>query len=141
MWIKIAFALIQTTRIFDYKIQFFSTAKINKFGIPFWNYVKLTIMTETGWIVYKLPVWPTGFLKHVMKSILTKKKTHISNQKILIVGMFIFSLPRDFNNQRINHDHQVFDVFSGIFVEQFQHINFNVLFFLSAPMKVGNIES
>lgn len=90
--------------------------------------------------MYKLPVWPTGFLKHVMKSILTKK-THISNQKILIVGMFIFSLPRDFNNQRINHDHQVFDVFSGIFVEQFQHINFNVLFFLSAPMKVGNIES
>lgn len=55
--------------------------------------------------------------------------------------MFIFSLPRDFNNQRINHDNQVFDVFSGIFVEQFQHINFNVLFFLSAPMKVGNIES
>lgn len=69
------------------------------------------------------------------------QKTPISNQKILIVGMFIFSLPRDFNNQRINHDHQVFDVFSGIFVEQFQHINFNVLFFLSAPMKVGNIES
>lgn len=91
--------------------------------------------------MYKLPVWPTGFLKHVMKSILTKKKNHISNQKILIVGMFIFSLPIDFNNQRINHDHQVFDVFSGIFVEQFQHINFNVLFFLSAPMKVGNIES
>lgn len=71
---------------------------------------------------------------------INKKKNHISNQKILIVGMFIFSLPRDFNNQRINHDHQVFDVFSGIFVEQFQHINFNVLFFLSAP-KVGNIES
>lgn len=72
---------------------------------------------------------------------INQKKNHISNQKILIVGMFIFSLPRDFNNQRINHDHQVFDVFSGIFVEQFQHINFNVLFFLSAPMKVGNIES
>lgn len=74
--------------------------------------------------------------KTVMKSILTKKKNHISNQKILIVGMFIFSLPRDFNNQRINHDHQVFDVFSGIFVEQFQHINFNVLFFF-----IGSNES
>lgn len=67
---------------------------------------------------------------------INQKKNHISNQKILIVGMFIFSLPRDFNNQRINHDHQVFDVFSGIFVEQFQRT-----FFLSAPMKVGNIES
>lgn len=57
------------------------------------------------------------------------QKNPISNQKILIVGMFIFSLPRDFNNQRINHDHLVFDVFSKIFIVQrhyFQRTTFLV---------------
>lgn len=65
---------------------------------------------------------------------INKKKTHISNQKILIVGMFIFSLPRDFNNQRIKHDHLVFDVFSRIVVVQ-RH------YFQRTTFLVGSIES
>lgn len=125
--------MIQTTRTFDHKIQFFSTAKINKFRNTILKLCE-TYDHDRDWMncvqITRLANWifKTCYDKFI------NQKTPISNQKILIVGMFIFSLPRDFNNQRIKHDHLVFDVFSRIFVVQ-RH------YFQRTTFVVGSIES